>query len=682
MNKSSDLIKKLILRTVKVELRKFMKKLVFSMITVILIVSTLFMGAPKVHASQLNYQSDISALKGQLLQIQKTEVARILSERTADGYWSYPPPLGISYAGQYWLITKWLGHPIPDFDTKRFIELVLNEQLADGSWYYLPDKTIKSGGNISVTILNYWTLKAMGVSLERSEMLRAKEFIVKAGGLESANNFVKFLLMTFGNLDWDLFPTPPNIPLISVNDVIGFIKPTMGRWMHAFLPPVAYLANLRVSKNLGPNFQVLELLKNPKLAPRKSVPEPDIDLRDLVMTIYRSHRPLGGSWGGSTPSTLYSMMVLQHAQLAMPDLRSEFQAAMDDAYRYLHLINIESGDSAYRGAIFDGRYWDTVLLGTTLLESGVSKKELAISAQYTDRFINRRTGGMSFGWDYEVDPDTDDTSEMIIFYNRGRFFDKSVVAGVHWLSQMQNTEDQPDGTPGIGGWGSYSKNNNPKFPVDELTEKFKDSTGIFDPATPDVTGHILEALGSSGFRIGNSASPMILKAVEYMRRSQRSDGTWFGRWGVNSIYGTAAAVVGLRSVGISESDPMIVNGLTWLSNCQKLKTDGGFGESFLSYSDSKITCQNTPSTPTQTAWALLALESSQPVDSYRILKALKYLVQSYDEKIGWKDEQINGTGHPVVTPMFYPVYAKVFPLQAISRWLNSIEKTEKARNLK
>lgn len=624
----------------------------------------------QVFAAEVIGTSEVEELKQQLGKIQKMEVARILAERKPEGYWFYPPPMGVSFTGQYWLVTQWLGHPIPDFDTKRFMTLVLNQQLSDGSWYYLPDKSVTNNGPLSVTILNYWTLKAMGYPTDSVPMKKARAFIRKSGGLEAANSFTKLLLACFGNLDWDFFPSLPKVPFLSVKTTLDLVTLDLGRWMRAFLPPVAYLANTKTRKLLGENFQIFELLKNPERDPRKNKRVRGVELPDLAMSIYNLHRPYAGSWGGSTTATLLSMMALEHAGTYMPESKRKFQAVIEDSYRYLHLMNIDAEGSAYRGATFDARYWDTVLLGTTLLESGVPKKELEKSAIYVDRFINRHKGGMAFGLDFEPDPDTDDTSEMIIFFRRGGFFPQSIRGALAWLYKMQNEDDQADGTPSAGGWGAYSKDNNGAFPIKQLTEKFKDSTLLFDPATPDVTGHILEAYGALGFKIGHNSSLTIERAVEYLRRSQRPDGTWFGRWGVNSIYGTTFSILGLRAVGVPQADPLIVRGINWIANCQKLKGDGGFGESFLSYSRPNFTCLKAPSTPSQTAWALLALLSAKSANNYRILKALKYLVNTYNPKIGWTDELINGTGHPTVVPIFYPSYAKVFPLQAVSRWLN------------
>lgn len=626
--------------------------------------------------------SDTDQLKSQASAIQKLHVQHLLSERKPEGYWLYPPYMGIAFVSQYWLVAHWLGYTVPSFDVQKFEELVFSEQLSDGSWYFLPDEGIHSDGHVGVTVLNYWALKSMGVPIYDPRMLLAKKFILKNGGMEKSNNFVKLLLMAFGNLDWSSFPTPPSAPIISVKDSINLLSPQFGLWMRPYIPSIAYLANLRVQKKLGPNFSVEELAQSYSSIPLQDSKSYEFSKEysgarepDLALSIFNDQRLGYHSWGGMTPATLFSMMAMDHAQQYMPEKRAAMKEAIKKGLSFVDMLSVKADGSSYHGAIFDGRYWDTVLIGGTLIEAGVPRDQVALSANYIQRRINERTGGMAFGVDFEPDMDTDDTSEMLIFFRRGGFFSKSVGHAVAWLSQMQN-----DVGPGSGGWGSFNKNNNPSFPVTFITEKFRDSTEIFDPTTPDVTGHILEALGLSGFKLSQSVesesstneSPMLTNAVNYMRRSQRPNGTWFGRWGVNSIYGTSFSIVGLREVGVPASDPMIQKGISWINHCQKINGDGGFGESFLSYSNSELDCLSAPSSPTQTAWALLALLKVYEPTNPRIFKAIEYLVKSYDSTRGWEDKVINGTGHPVVAPMFYPSYAKIFPLQAISRWLTAI----------
>lgn len=618
------------------------------------------------------FEDRVASLQQKVKEIQQIEIARVFSERNADGYWHYPPQMGSLYSAQYWLLAKWLGVEIPNFDTKKFIEIVLHDQLPNGSWYFLPDATVKTEGQVGVSVMNYWALKAMGVPVSHPQMVLAKNWILQNGGLEASNNSVKAILPCFGNLAWEAFPLPPNAPFLSPSTAIGLVSPTVGRWMRSFIPPVAYLANVKATRILGGNFQIPELLKNKKLAfDIKRMPSTPIKIPDLAMRIFKSQRTFGGSWGGTTIASLLSMMVVKHAESYMPEMKPQFEEAITRGMKYVKELQLGTPVSAYRGAVFDGRYWDSVLIGNTLLEAGVPASKLLPTATYVNRFINERTGGMSFGKDYEPDPDTDDTAEMILFFKRGNFFPRSVINGTDWITTMQNSEDQNDGTPGRGGWGAYDRNNNALFPVQQMTVNYTDSTWIFDPATPDVTGHILEALGSVGFRVDNGIPTKVLdSALEYMKRSQESDGTWFGRWGVNSLYGTGASIVGLRSVGIEADNSMITKGLSWLQSCQKYSGDGGFGESFLSYKYKNMNCLDTPSSPTQTAWALFAYLSVNDITSERTLRAIEYLVNSYDTKNGWHDDLINGTGHPVVVPIFYPSYARIFPLQAVSRWLN------------
>lgn len=646
---------------------KFKKVNLFFFINLLLVIGGFNLSAQPLSTYQLSKMS-IAAGK-----IQNLEVARLLAEQKPEGYWFYPSYMGTAFTSQYWLVAHWLGFDIPDFDIQKFQKIVLSEQLSDGSWYYLPDEGINSNGPVGVCILNYWALKAMGLSINHPQMIRAKQFIVEHGGLEASSSFAQVLLMAFGNLKWGSLPNLPNLPLLSLKNYVDFVNSKFASWMRAFIPPVAYLAQLKVSKYLGDQYDLSELVKNksslPKYRKREYSFSPNFKGEKAVAKfILDSQRLVAHSWGGSTPATLFSMMALDHAQNYMPEKRQAMKEAIQKGLSYVHFLTLNAESSSYRGVIFDGRYWDTVLIGGVLLEAGVLKSDLLATANYIDRRINRRTGGLSFGLDFEPEMDTDDTAEMLIFFNRGSFFSESIYKGVEWLNHMQNDESN-----GAGGWGAFSKNNNPVFYLKQLTDKFKDTAEVYDPSTPDVTGHILESLGLLGFNLTNDPSNVIQNAVEYMRRSQRSDGTWFGRWGVNSIYGTALSIVGLSEIGIPNDDPMIQRGIAWISHCQKTNSDGGFGESFMSYSDTSLDCLDAPSSPTQTGWALLALlKVKSPTDPI-VLRAVEYLLNSYKSKTGWTDTIINGTGHPVVTPMFYPSYAKIFPLQALVRWLKAIK---------
>jgi squalene-hopene/tetraprenyl-beta-curcumene cyclase len=646
---------------------EFKKMNLYFFFSLLLVIGGINLKAQPLSTYQLNKMS-VEASK-----IQDLEVASLLAEQKPQGYWFYPSYMGTAFTSQYWLVAHWLGFNIPDFDIQKFQKIVLAEQLSDGSWYYLPDEGISKNGPVGVCILNYWALKSMGLPVDHPQMMRAREFILKHGGLEASGSFARVLLMAFGNLKWGSLPSIPNLPLLSLKDYVGFVNSKFASWMRAFIPPIAYLAQLRVSKYLGEQYDLAELAKNKSSLPKHRNRQHNFSTnykgeKATAKLILDSQRLVANSWGGSTPATLFSMMVLDHAQNYMPEKKKAMNEAIQKGLSYVHFLTLNSENSAYRGVIFDGRYWDSVLIGGVLLEAGVAKSDLFLTANYIDQRINRRTGGLSFGLDFEPEMDTDDTAEMLIFFNRGSFFYNSIYKGVEWLNQMQNDESS-----GAGGWGAFSKNNNPVFYLKQLTDKFKDTAEVYDPSTPDVTGHILEALGQLGFSLTNDPSSVIQNAVEYIRRSQKPDGTWFGRWGVNSIYGTALSIVGLREIGIPADDPMIQKGIAWIVHCQKINSDGGFGESFLSYSEASLDCLDAPSSPTQTGWALLALLKVRSPTDPIVLRAVEYLLNTYQYGAGWKDKVINGTGHPVVTPMFYPSYAKIFPLQAIVRWLKTIK---------
>ena len=187
---------------------------------------------------------------------------------------------------------------------------------------------------------------------------------------------------------------------------------------------------------------------------------------------------------------------------------------------------------------------------------------------------------------------------------------------------------------------------------------------MFDESSADVTGHILEAFGELNINLKNSS--IVQKAVKYLRSEQTKNGTWQGRWGVNYIYGTSAAVIGLTSVGVPIADPLIVRATHWLLECHN--DDGGYGESFYSYTNEAYQCHGK-STPTQTAWALMGLIAVGQGTSQIAHQAAMYLVNIYEQEGDWIDHSFVGTGHPRIVPMNYPSYSRSFTMMALSRYL-------------
>jgi squalene-hopene/tetraprenyl-beta-curcumene cyclase len=219
-----------------------------------------------------------------------------------------------------------------------------------------------------------------------------------------------------------------------------------------------------------------------------------------------------------------------------------------------------------------------------------------------------------------------------------------------WLEGLQNSD---------GGWGAFDRDNNM-----ELLCKvpFADHNAMIDPSSPDLAGRVLEAFGKVGLRIGH---PAVDRACEYLRREQEADGSWYGRWGVNYIYGTWQAIEGLRSVGVTADDPAVVAGAEWLADRQQ--PDGGWGESPASYADPSVAGRGDP-TASQTAWAVAGLVAAGRHESAQARRGAQWLVDRQEADGTWEEAEFTGTGFPRVFYLRYHYYPIYFPLMALSRW--------------
>ncbi len=230
----------------------------------------------------------------------------------------------------------------------------------------------------------------------------------------------------------------------------------------------------------------------------------------------------------------------------------------------------------------------------------------------------------------------------------------AISRGLRWMLAMQNRD---------GGWGAFDRNNNRQF-LNYVP--FADHNAMLDPSTPDLTGRVLEALGTLGYRLGH---PAVDRAIAFLRRTQEPDGAWFGRWGVNYIYGTWQVLMGLRAVGLPIQDPAIVAGADWLLSCQQ--SDGGWGESPATYDDPSRRGQG-PTTASQTAWAILGLVAAGRADDPALLRAVRFLLDRQQPDGTWQEQEFTGTGFPRVFYLRYHYYPISFPLLALARWREAV----------
>ena len=267
-------------------------------------------------------------------------------------------------------------------------------------------------------------------------------------------------------------------------------------------------------------------------------------------------------------------------------------------------------------------------------------------------------GGWYFQFENELYPDVDDSAVVLMALSKVRMpqtadLQESIQRGTHWVLAMQGSD---------GGWGAYDKDNN-RIVFNYIP--FADHHALLDPSTSDLTGRCLEMLAALGY---DRTHPAVAPALPFLKREQEPDGSWYGRWGVNYVYGTWSVLAGLRAIGVDLSEPYIRRAVAWLES--KQNPDGGWGESCLSYGDDPAWSGKGDSTPSQTAWAIMGLMSAGMTDAFSVARGVQYLLRHQMKDGSWEEVRHTGTGFPRVFYLRYHWYCQYFPLWALAMYRN------------
>ncbi|MEZ4742957.1 MAG: prenyltransferase/squalene oxidase repeat-containing protein [Bdellovibrionota bacterium] len=674
-------------------------------------------------------------------------------------YWSLRPYLGTVYIGQYYLLQNWLNQPYGEMDTNHFANILLNSQLENGSWIAVNDSYIKrlaNGynptnyrfGELDTTVFNYWVLKAMSLKgelndetynllLEKKALERALQFILEQRKIKDFAPLTKIFLALFNNYNWDHVIKRNGlqkllrisaIPLWWTSDfmnALGIGTKSFGQWIPALVKPLAYAIAVKPSKNIGHFFDLKEEFKltAEEMPQHHNRPPAQTNQKRLTKLIKHilSTQAEKGSFSGYTLHTHFTLSILDDYKLrflkCVDNPEKEQCKKIDEVsekglwfIKNLSFASEHTDDfdtfknkatSSYLGVTCDGTFWDTILIGQALLNSGFSQESLMPVTKY---ILNQQDKtkpykghqGFPFGWDFWQDPDNDDTAEFLLYLHyytqdsnptrnkkiTSNAFEKikeAINKAILYLLAMQNKD---------GGWGAFAHENNENPFLKAFASSLSNSADLFDDSSVDVTGHVLESLSPFEFK---NKEQSLTKAVQFIESRQKEyyerdpktkapkldqhgqpikkKGPWFGRWGVNYIYGTNAAVLGIaKVVDHPEERQSIKDAMRWLKNIQN--EDGGFGESSLSYQKEapNFWMGIGDSTPTQTAWAISALVAGGEANSITTTRAVNYLIKEIQTKKQWIDLSVVGTGHPGIVYMQYPAYAYAFPLIALNQY--------------
>ncbi len=618
-------------------------------------------------------------------------------EQKADGHWCAELESNSSITAEYVLLCQALGL---DLTAKQagLVRYLTDHQNDDGSW------GIAHGhdGDISVTAECYLALRILGLPPSESPLVCAQAFILASGGLEKVRVFTRIYFALFGLFPWSAVPIlPPELVLLPRWSPINIYS--FASWARGTIVPLLVLFHHRPlfalpngkqrandwldhlwqeprAKHVPysePLAQVLlkhgwgwrlffaaadsALRRYDKL---RSWPSARIRERAVAACVrwILQHQETDGDWAGIFPPMVNGVLALYahgHGLDSAP-IRRALQAIDRFTLEDAGGVRIEACQSPV---------WDTTLMMIGLLDCEAADARLQAARHWITRLQilhdhgdwqvynpKGKPGGWSFEYANTWYPDVDDTAAVVIaFLKHDRYSATSKVVrlAVDWLVSMQNAD---------GGWAAFDKQNDKLF-LNEIP--FSDMDSLCDPSTPDIAGRVLEALGILG---DARYEDICARAIGYLHETQEKEGSWFGRWGVNYVYGTSNVLCGLRHHGFSADDPIVARALTWLKSVQN--SDGGWGERAHSYVDRSLMGRGS-STASQTAWALMALLAFLPPEDLALRRGVEWLVSRQTDAGTWNEPEFTGTGFPKHFYLRYHMYRHYFPLMALGRFMRA-----------
>jgi len=598
----------------------------------------------------------------------------LLSLQDSAGWWKGELETNVTMDAEDMLLREFLGIREPTA-TERAAARIRSQQRADGSW-----SNFSGGpGNLSTTVEAYVVLRLAGDHPDAGHMRTASAFIRQGGGVQRARVFTHIWLALFGLWSWEQVPSlPPE--LILLPPWMPFNVYDLACWARQTIVALAVVLAHRPCRPLPFALDELRGADGWSAPQANSLRGRGLLALDRAVRFYqrRPCRPLrefalaqaerwivdrqeaDGSWGGIQPPWVYSLIALhlRGYPLDHPVIARGLEG--------LEKFTIEDG--ARRLEACQSPVWDTALALIALVDAGHAADDEAV-IRATDWLLDQQIlgrgdwavrrprlepGGWAFEFANDNYPDIDDTAEVVLALRAARHPDsarveQAIERGVRWVEGMQSAD---------GGWGAFDADNCRAL-VRDLP--FCDFGEVIDPPSADVTAHAVEMLAA----VGRRKDPGAKRAVQWLLDAQEPGGSWFGRWGVNHIYGTGAVVPALIAAGIPSGDERIVRAVRWLEAHQN--DDGGWGEDPRSYDErSWIGCG--ASTASQTAWALLALAAAGE-RSEAMQRGVQWLVDTQRPDGGWDEPQFTGTGFPSDFYINYHLYRVVFPVMALGRCL-------------
>ncbi len=615
--------------------------------------------------------------------VRRAQAALLRFQNKDEGYWCADLKADTTIVSDTIMLLNFLGRGA-SVKVRRLAEHILREQLADGGW-----PIYRNGpAEISATVKAYWALKFAGHSPSEPRMAAARRRIRELGGVHKVNTYTKFYMAIFGQYDWRGVPTiPPELMLFPKWFYFNIYE--MSAWTRSIVVPLSIVWAFQPRIPCPPNAVLDELFPDSRrhiplkeaVAPHGLVSWTNFFL--LWDGFLKALEGEGGHWirvwalrlaedwtlerlqdsdglGAIYPGVVNTIMAMKC--LGYPDT----DPRLVEQLQVLDQLELP-GETRSQWQPCRSPVWDTAISVIALAESGLERdhpallgaarwlisKEISVKGDW--KFTNPQgpVGGWHFQFRNPFYADVDD-SAMVMLALRHVHLDaplalareKACLRGLHWTLSMQSSS---------GGWAAFDKENT-KVVLTKIP--FADHNAMIDPPTADVTARVLELLGYIGYDRGYTS---VGRAARFLLREQETDGSWFGRWGVNYIYGTWQALRGLRAIDYDMAAPAARKAVAWLRSVQR--PDGGWGETCLTYDDPSAKGKG-PSTPSQTAWALMGLMAAGVCDD-SVRRGVEYLTRAQREDGTWDETEYTGTGFPKVYYLEYTMYRNYFPLQAL-----------------
>ena len=607
----------------------------------------------------------------------------LLKRQAKDGHWVFELEADATIPAEYILYCHYLDEPDPEHETKCAAYL-RSIQGKHGGWPLFHDGDL----DISASVKAYYALKLAGDDIDAPHMRRAREAILAKGGAARANVFTRIALALFEQVPWRAVPVMP-VEIMLLPRWFPFHMTKISYWSRTVIAPLLVVMAMKPKAKNPKRVHIRELFVTPPEQERKYLTNPNKNAWgsfflnvDKILQVAEPHFPKGprkraidaaikfsterlngeDGLGGIFPAIVNSVFAFE--VLGYPKDHPDLVIAKKAVKKLL----TNNGSRDYCQPCLSP-IWDTGLAAHAMMEAGepgdgasmksamdwlVDRQILDVKGDWAVQRPGLRPGGWAFQYWNDHYPDVDDTAVVAMALDRAGDpkYREAIARAEEWIVGMQSKN---------GGWGAFDADNT-HYVLNNIP--FADHGALLDPPTEDVSARCISMMAQLGH---DRSHPTVARGIDYLKKTQQPDGSWFGRWGTNYVYGTWSVLCALNAAGEDMKAPYIRKAVDWLLSRQR--ADGGWGEDGATYwEERRAECKS--STPSQTSWAVLGLMAAGEVEHPAVRRGIEYILNTPRENGRWKEEYYNAVGFPRVFYLIYHGYSAYFPLWALARYRN------------